>query len=177
MRRFITLLIVAAPFVLLAQAPPTTIQEAAIGSLHYTEGRIVQLAEAIPSDKYNWRPADGIRSVAESILHVAAANYFILLTSGYPPPEGVDVMNLEKSTTDKEQVIAALKASYSYAREGVSNISKKQLADKVEFPFPGEYNKMSALMVVTGHCEEHMGQLIAYARMNGIAPPWSEQGD
>ena len=176
MKHFLTLLLAAVPFLLVAQAP-TTIQEAAAGSLYYTEGRIVQLAEAIPADKYNWRPADGVRSVAESLLHVAGGNYFILMTSGHTPPEGVDVMNLEKSTTNKEEVIAAVKASYEYARAGVAAMEKKQLQDKVDFPFPGEYNKMSALMIVTGHCEEHMGQLIAYARMNGIAPPWSEGDD
>jgi len=174
MKHLFSLILASAPFLLFAQAPPTTIQEAAIGSLMYTEGRIVQLAEAIPEEKYTWRPDEGVRSVAESLLHVAAANYFIMMTSGHTPPEGVDIMTLEKSTTKKADVIAAIKASYEYARAGVGTMTKKSLDDAVDFPFPGEYNKRSALMVVTGHCEEHMGQMVAYARMNGIAPPWSE---
>lgn len=173
--RIVTLLFFAlTPIFLFAQAPPTTIQEAAIGSLMYTEGRVIQLAEAIPAEMYDWRPAEGVRSISESLMHLATANYFIFVTAGHTPPEGIDIMTLEKSTTDKEEVLAAVKASYAYARDGVNGISKKQLQDKVEFPFPGEYNKRSALMVVTGHCEEHMGQLIAYARMNNIVPPWSE---
>lgn len=173
MKRLILLMLVCAPMLATAQ-PPTTIQEAAIGSLMYTEGRIVQLAEAIPAEKYDWRPAEGVRSIAESIMHVAAGNYFITMTAGHTPPEGIDIMTLEKSVTAKSDVIAALKKSYEYARAGVQGFTKKQLDNMVEFPFPGEYNTRSALMIVTGHCEEHMGQLIAYARMNDIIPPWSE---
>lgn len=175
MKQLIVWLLAIAPVLSLAQTPPKTIQEAAVGSLMYTEDRVTQLAEAIPADKYDWRPAEGVRSVAESLTHLAAANYFVLMTAGHTPPDGVDPMTLEANVTEKDAVIAAVKASYTYAREGVQAISKKRLGDKVEFPFPGEYNKMSALMVVTGHCEEHLGQLIAYARMNGITPPWSEK--
>ena len=49
------------------------------------------------------------------------------------------------------------------------------LAEKVEFPFPGEYTTMTAILIVQSHCNEHLGQLIAYARSNGITPPWSQQ--
>jgi len=175
MKRLIILLLGILPTLLLAQGPPKTVQEAAIGTLKFTEGRVIQLAEAIPADKYDWRPEEGVRSVAESLMHLATANYMVLMVTGMTPPADVDPMALEKGVTEKDEIIAAIKASYAYAVEGVEAISKKQLSDKVEFPFPGEYNKLSALMVITGHCHEHMGQLIAYARTNGIVPPWSEK--
>jgi uncharacterized damage-inducible protein DinB len=174
MKRIFIWLLAIMPALVLAQEAPKTVQEAATGSLMFTEGRVVQLAEAFPEDKYDWRPGEGVRSVGESLMHLAIANYFIVMTAGHTPPEGIDLETFEKSVTGKENIIAAVKASYSYAREGVQAIAKKQLGDKVEFPFPGNFNKLSSLFVITGHCEEHMGQLIAYARMNGITPPWSE---
>ena len=175
MKKTLFTLFLLVPILLSAQAPPPeSTQEAAIGALMFIENQVVSLAEAIPADKYDWRPADGVRSIGESIMHMAAANYFIPMTAGHTPPEGVDIMTLESSVTEKDDIIAALKASYTYAREGIEKMSDKELKDKVEFPFPGEYNKLSAIMIVTGHCSEHKGQLIAYARMNGITPPWSE---
>lgn len=175
MKRLIILMVAILPTLLLAQGPPKTVQEAAIATLKFTEGRVLQLAEAIPADKYDWRPEEGVRSVAESFMHLATANYFVLMVAGTTPPAGIDPMSLEKGVTKKDEIIEAIKASYVYAIAGVEGISKKHLSDMVEFPFPGEYNKLSALMVITGHCHEHMGQLVAYARVNGIAPPWSEK--
>lgn len=177
MKQLFIWLLAITPAMLLAQVLPETVQGAATWSLTYTQGRIVQLAEAIPADKYDWRPDEGVRSVGESLLHLASVNFLIPMLAGHTPAENVDPMTLETSVTGKADIIATVKASYAYANEGVKGISKKQLGDKVEFPFPGEYNKTNALMVLTGHCEEHLGQLIAYARMNGITPPWSETAD
>lgn len=167
------LLFLLSPLYFLAQAP-TTVQEAATGVLAFNESRVVALAEAIPEDKYTWRPDEGVRSVAESLMHIAAANYFFFITAGQAPPADVDPMTMEKSITGKTEIIEALKKSYEYARNGVQAISESEFGDKVEFPFPGEFNKLSTIMIAAGHCEEHMGQLVAYARMNGITPPWSE---
>src|ERR1700747_1583409 len=72
------------------------------------EDKFTRLAEAIPADKYTWRPAPDVRSFAEVFLHVAAANYNLYKLVGTPPPSGIDLKNLEKSTTDKAKVIATL---------------------------------------------------------------------
>jgi hypothetical protein len=58
--------------------------------------------------------------------------------------------------------------------ESIKNTKDASLASKIEFPFPGEYTGMSAILISLGHSNEHLGQLIAYGRMNGIKPPWSE---
>src|ERR1700675_1379849 len=73
------------------------------------EDKFLRLAETIPADKYTWRPAPDVRSFAEVFLHVSAANYNLYKLVGTPPPQGFDVKNFEKSTTDKGKVIATLK--------------------------------------------------------------------
>ncbi len=84
------------------------------------EDKFVRLAEAVPADKYSWRPAPDVRSFAEVFLHVATANYNIYKLVGAPPPAGVDVKGLEKSTTDKTKVIATLKDSFAHARKAIT---------------------------------------------------------
>src|SRR3954470_6584904 len=83
------------------------------------EDKFTRLAEAIPADKYNWRPAADVRSFAEVFLHVSAANYNLYKLVGTPPPTGVDVKNLEKSTTEKAKVVAALKDSFAHAKQAI----------------------------------------------------------
>src|SRR5512135_3703568 len=78
------------------------------------EDKFLRLAEAIPAEKYTWRPAPDVRSVAEVFLHVSAANYNLYKLVGTPPPAGLDVKGLEKSATDKEKVIATLKDSFAH---------------------------------------------------------------
>src|SRR5882762_6605221 len=79
------------------------------------EDKFTRLAEAIPAEKYSWRPAPDVRSFAEVFLHVSAANYNLYKLVGTPPPAGVDVKGLEKSTTDKTKVIATIKDSFAHA--------------------------------------------------------------
>src|SRR5438477_9919860 len=80
------------------------------------EDKFTRLAEAIPADKFTWRPAPDVRSFAEVFLHVSAANYNLYKLVGTPPPNGLDVKSLEKSTTDKAKVIATLKDSFAHAK-------------------------------------------------------------
>src|SRR5579864_603277 len=83
------------------------------------EDKFARLAEAIPADKYNWRPAPDVRSIAEVFLHVSAANYNLYKLVGTPPPASIDVKNLEKSTTDKAKVVAVLKDSFAHAKGAI----------------------------------------------------------
>src|SRR5215813_12586249 len=83
------------------------------------EDKFTRLAEAIPADKFAWRPSADVRSFAEVFLHVGAANYNLYKLVGTPPPANVDVKNLEKSTTDKAKVIATLKDSFAHAKSAI----------------------------------------------------------
>lgn len=148
-----------------------SLNEDLVGILSYNEQQVVQLAEAIPADKYDWRPSDGVRSVSEALMHMAAANYFFLNTMGIAPPDGLDMQNME-SISEKEAVIEALKNSFAFTREKVPMI--EDLDSKVQFG-DQEMSKRSALLILLEHTGEHKGQMIAYARMNDITPPWSQQ--
>jgi len=151
------------------------LQKEASGNLGFSSMQVQQLASAIPADKYAWTPQAGVRSVAEVCAHIVSANYFFASKLGAKIPDGVKMETLEKDLKTKEQVAAALKQSYELIIGAVSNLKDGDMAKKVEFPFPGQYTDMSAVLIAVGHSTEHLGQLIAYARMNGITPPWNEK--
>lgn len=172
MKQLITCLLLGLPLLGLSQAP-TSVQEGAIGMLSFNQGKIVSLAEAIPAETYDWRPEEGVRSVGEALLHMCAANYFFFMQMGATLPEGVNPMSMESDISGKENVIAEIKKSMDFAKEQIAAIETSSLTDPVKMPFPGDFNKHSVIMICVDHCAEHMGQLIAYARMNGVTPPWS----
>ena len=137
------------------------------------EDKFTRLAEAIPADKYNWRPSPDVRSFAEVFLHVAAANYNLYKLVGTPPPANVDVKNLEKSTTDKAKVIATLKDSYTHAKQAITAMSDADLDKGMDW-FGGKNTERGVLLFIVRHGAEHLGQSIAYARFIGVVPPWTE---
>jgi len=149
-------------------------QKETAGSLGYVSGHVMQLAQAIPGDKYTWSPQTGVRSVAQVCAHIISANYFFASKLGAKIPEGVKMETLETDLKTKDAIAAELKRSYEVVIGAVKNTPDASLANKVEFPFPGDYTSMSAILIVLAHSNEHLGQLIAYARMNKITPPWSE---
>ena len=137
------------------------------------ENKFERLADAIPAEKYTWRPAPGVRSVAEVFLHVSAANYNLYKLVGTLPPEGIDIKNLEKSTTDKAKVIATLKDSYAHARKAITGMPDADLEKSFDW-FGGKNTERGALIFIVRHGAEHLGQLIAYARTIGVVPPWTD---
>ncbi len=153
-----------------AQAPPG-IAEGWSGEFDHAMRQITQLADAIPADKYSWRPAPGVRSTSEVIMHLAIANYFLLAQTGVKPP--VDLTTLgkepEKSLTAKADVIKFLKESLDFARTSAPAIDRTK---KLKL-FGKDVTADGVLLRVLVHNHEHMGQLIAYARVNGVTPPWS----
>ena len=145
------------------------------GDFDFSNGRIVELAEAIPADKYGWRPAEGIRSVSEVFVHTAGANFFFAGQFGVDMPEGFG-MDAEQKVTAKDDVIAMLKKSQEHIHKATAKATEKDLDEKVMM-FGRDRSWRSVLMIVSGHGHEHLGQAIAYARSNGVAPPWSQPQD
>ena len=137
------------------------------------QDKFLRLAEAIPAEKYTWRPAPDVRSVAEVFLHVAAANYNLYKLVGTPPPTGVDVRNLEKSATDKGKVISILKDSFDHAQKAIKDTPDSNLEKSVDW-FGGKNTQRGILLFIVRHAAEHLGQSIAYSRSIGIVPPWTE---
>lgn len=132
-----------------------------------------QLGSAIPEEKYDWRPSEGVRSIREVVLHIAGANYFFGSVLGAEIPEGVDPRSMEESGMSREQAVAALEESVSYIQNFLNTLTEEDLNTKIDF-FGNEVTKREAMIVLGGHASEHLGQLIAYARMNNVSPPWSQ---
>ena len=170
MRKILTICAFLVSSTLFAQQ----VQKETSGMISFAADRVAQLAEAIPADKYSWAPEEGVRSVAGVVGHMISANYFFGSKMGGTMPEGINPQNIEKELTTKEQLIPALKKSTEFVLNAINGVSNDALDDKVEFPFPGEYTTMTAILITQGHCNEHLGQLIAYARSNGVTPPWSK---
>jgi uncharacterized damage-inducible protein DinB len=150
------------------------LQTEATNMIGFASGHLAQLAEAIPAEKYNWSPGEGVRSVAGVLSHLVSANYFFATTLGGKLPEGVNMQTIEQDLKTKEVLLPALKQSTEFIIATIKGLPDNTLTNKVNFPFPGEYTTTSAILIAQGHCNEHLGQLIAYGRMNGIKPPWSE---
>jgi len=143
------------------------------GEWSYVSRQLVALADAIPADKYSWRPGPGVRSTSEVIMHIAFANFYLLSVTGPPMPADMTSPNMEKTVTDKAKVIDWLKRSLEAVKTAHAGIKPGDAARKVKvFGRDATVDGMYLRIIV--HANEHMGQLIAYARVNGIVPPWSE---
>jgi uncharacterized damage-inducible protein DinB len=147
-------------------------------SLGSAQDSLVALEDAMPQSKFTWRPGPGVRSVAEVYLHVAYANYRITaLATGKEPPASAgweaDRAKWDAKTTDKAQIKKILEASFAHMRDAVKAVPDADLEKKIPF-FGKEIPRRAALLQLLAHANEHLGQSIAYARMNKITPPWSK---
>src|SRR5262249_3327388 len=140
----------------------------------YYEGRYTRLADAVPAEKYSWRPAEGVRSIGEVYAHIVAANYGIARAFGAAMPAGIDPKTINSTANDKPKVVQALKDSFAHFRQAILAL-KDADNDKSMKMFGRDTTQRGAFIMVTGHTGEHLGQSIAYARMNGIVPPWTEE--
>lgn len=134
--------------------------------------RILDLAEAMPADTYSWQPEGDVRSVGEVYTHIAQANYMLLNSLGVSPPEGVDVEAIG-SLTGKDEIVQALAESITFVLAAVKDLPVEKLSEPVEL-FGRSTNGEGVLVIILNHTSEHIGQSIAYARMNNVTPPWSE---
>ncbi len=156
-------------------APSYDLKAQALVDLQQLQKKYTDLAQAIPADKYTWRPEAGTRSVSELFLHVAGANYGIpTMMTGTAPAAGYQREGFEKSTTDKEKIIEQLNKSFVYAMAAVQKMSNADFA-KPERKLGPDANDGDVIYILVTHNHEHLGQSIAYARVNGITPPWTEE--
>jgi uncharacterized damage-inducible protein DinB len=138
---------------------------------NHSSRQILQLAEATPAEKFAWRPGPGVRSVSEVYMHVAVANFFLVNLAGGKianPPK--ITQETEKQVKDKAEVIKWLKDSFDAVRNSYPPVDPKKA---VKF-FGTDSNSENVYLRILVHNHEHMGQSIAYARTNGIVPPWSK---
>ena len=179
----VALALVAAPG--LATAQDAAAKDAAVATrksylagVEELQGKFLQLAEAIPADKYSWRPGPGVHSIGEVFMHVASEYYVWSPRSfgGTPSPlipitrEGFEKF---EATATKENVLKHLKEGYAYGTQAVEAVDPATLAAPRKF-FGRDANTTDIALGMSGDLHEHLGQLIAYARVNGIKPPWSK---
>ena len=157
----------------LAQTAPEGIWQGYDGEWKHVSRQLLDLAEATPADKFSWRPAPGVRSTSEVYMHIALANFYLLSVTGPKMPADMKE-GMDKSVTAKADVIARLKRSLDAVKEAHSGVSAKDLERKVHIADRDATVDGIYLRIIV-HANEHMGQLIAYARMTGVAPPWSKK--
>ncbi len=160
--------------VLATSGPTAGFRAEFLEEIAYYEQRYTRLAEAMPAEKYTWRPAEGVRSVGEVFTHIMVANYGIARAFGTAPPAGFDPKAIAALSTDKTKVLQALKDSFAHFRGAIIALNEGD-ADKPQKMFNRSTTLRGSFIAITGHFGEHLGQSIAYARVNGIVPPWTEE--
>src|SRR6202166_107070 len=163
---FLTLNAAASP----AQAPEG-IWKGYDGEWLHVSRQLIALAEATPAEKFAWRPSPGVRSTSEVYMHIAEANFYLLSVTGPKMPSDMKE-GMEKTVTAKADVISWLKRSLDAVKHARLAVTPKDLQRKVHIADRDATVDGMYLRIIV-HANEHMGQLVAYARMTGVVPPWS----
>ena len=156
----------------LAQSSPTDFRDRLLQQFDGSARKVEVLSDAMPEDLYTWSPGEGVFSVARVYMHIARYNYMYLDENlGIAAPEGVDWADFE-SITDKGTVVELLGKSIEHVRQSVSSMSEEDLTRQTTL-YGQQVPGWAVVLQLVAHMNEHVGQSIAYARMNGIVPPWS----
>ena len=153
-------------------AMPTGVKAEMLQIIGDAETKLNDLAAAIPAAKYSWRPMKGVRTTADVFMHVAASNYGIPSMIGVAAPAGFDFEKYESSLTKKADIQKALKESFVSLKAGLTNMSDADMEKQAEV-FGMKMTQRGVYMMLLSHVHEHLGQAIAYARSNGVTPPWT----
>jgi hypothetical protein len=160
-------------------AEPNIIAKTYDSALKSAESEIVGLAEAMPAGKYNFAPTagefKGVRTFGEQVKHLAAVVYLVAAASqGEKPPVDTNGEKGPASAVSKEQIVQFLKGSFAYAHKAALALTAANEMDSVQSPFgEGKVTRVGILNVATWHSFDHYGQMVVYARMNGVVPPAS----
>ena len=157
----------------LAQKAPEGVWQGYDGEWLHVSQQLLALAETTPAEKFAWRPAPGVRSTSEVYMHIAIANFYLLSVNGPPMPANLKD-RMEKSVTTKAEVISWLKRSLDAVKQAHLAETPKDLQRKVHVADRDSTVDWMYLRIIV-HANEHLGQLVAYARMTGVVPPWSIQ--
>ena len=172
-KAFFVLLFVFAARPVFAQTAPEGLWQGYDGEWRHVSSQLLALAEATPEEKFAWRPAPGVRSTSEVYMHIALANFYLLSVTGPKMPPEL-TLEKEKSVTSKAEVINWLKRSLDAVKQAHLAVTPKDLERKVHIQDRDATVDGMYLRIIV-HANEHMGQLVAYARMSGVVPPWSKK--
>lgn len=155
-------------------APSYDLKAQALLDLEAVNKKCVDLAGALPNEKLTWRPSPDARSFAEVFLHVAGERYAILSMMGANPPTGFKAGEFEKSTTERDRIVQDLNESWNFASKTITGMSNADFAKLLPKLGP-QANEGDVVYILVADAHEHLGQLVAYARQNGIVPPWTAE--
>lgn len=153
------------------------IQARFLHDLDTLQSKFMALAEAIPAEKYDWRPAPGVRSIGEAFRHVTVEYYLWTprswgLAASPMAPAGREAAERFEAISTKAEVLKDLAASFAFMRASLAAADAGALTGTRTL-FGAPRTVMETTFIMSGDLHEHLGQLISYARMNGISPPWS----
>ena len=162
---------------------PSPAQSNRVAALHQNlltlvENDVVSLAEAMPADRYDFRPSQGeftgVRTFGEQVKHLATMIYItaaIVLEEQSPYGPGTND-NGPDEVRGKAQIVDYLKASIAYARRAMASLTEQNALDALKTYF-GSQPRTEVAAGVIYHSYDHYGQMVVYARMNGVIPPSS----
>lgn len=154
------------------QSTPIDYRDELLRHFEQSTRKLILLADATPAHLYTWSPVEGVMSIARVYMHIARYNYQYPATAlGIDAPAGIDVENLE-SITEKARVTAVLGQSVEHVRQLVNQMRDDDLT-RPTMLYGRQIAGWAVLLQLVAHMNEHVGQAVAYARMNGIVPPWS----
>lgn len=147
--------------------------------LNGVEKKLVDLAAIMTEAQFDWRPADGVRTVREVLLHVASDNYLLPAMQGFTPDPSTGITTdyqtaiaFEKRALGRDSVLAEVRKSFEFLRNSLAETTPSKMGEPITM-FGQSFTGQSAWILTVTHLHEHLGQLIAYARSNGVVPPWS----
>ena len=157
-----------------AGAAPDGFLEEIDGQFEASAQKLVALARAMPASSYSWSPAEGVYTVARVYTHIATYNYMYPHQNlgRNPPAAGAAYNDFESGITDKDEVVRTLEASVDFVRSVLDGMTEADLNRRTTL-YGREVGQYAVLLQLVTHMNEHLGQAIAYARMNGVVPPWS----
>jgi|SRR5580658_3537402 len=158
---------------------PKSIAESVSGTLQFTEGNFLALAEAMPEEKYSYIPTPGkfddARSFGEQVKHVACAQFaFFNEFEGKKPPDDCEKGGHDPAKT-KAELIKYLKDSFDYGNGVIGTLTATNALDRVDGRYAGPSTKLGISVVAVWHITDHYGQLVEYLRLNGIVPPFTQK--
>jgi hypothetical protein len=154
-------------------------------NLKNLEDDLVPAADAMPEDKYNFKPTNdlikgseftGVKTYADQVKHIAVTNELVVAClNGQPQPVPDAESDLGPAKlTSKADIMQYLKDSFTHAHEAFAKINKANIDGQVRNPFgKGTRPRLGLLIIILGHTQDHYGQMVEYLRMNGIIPPAS----
>ena len=162
-----------------AEAVPSPFTETLARDVATLESKLVSLAEAMPDEAMGWAPSEDVLTSAEVFMHIAAYNYYYPSMAGAPIPAGARVTSeyatvseFQNKARTHDELVADLRTSFEHLASSVAAVTADRLEQETEV-FGRATTVQAAWFGTVTHIHEHLGQLVAYARANGITPPWS----